>query len=126
MPNSYFSNYAGNRALHAVFGPGLYLALHEDEPTPTGLLSTEVGGAGYQREPIAFASPSGQAIVSVNSQTFAALPKTLVKWLAVWDSPGHGNMVMAMQLSPAITVPESGQVLVAPGDVSYQLITVLN
>lgn len=121
------SNYGGNAALSLLLrAAGLYLAAHTANPTATGDPATEVAGGGYARQPIKFSAPSGKASANTNKAYFSGMPACVVWGLAVWDSPGAGNMIAALELlsgsAPAhITVDENGQLRVEVGDVAFAL-----
>lgn len=120
MGNSIWSNYAGNRALAYNLGQsGLYLAVHVSDPGVLGDLSTEVAGGGYLRQPITFSDPSGKACVNTIKAYFSGMPIATAEWLAVWDSPGAGNMIARHQLTPTIDVDEDGQLRVEAGDLAF-------
>jgi hypothetical protein len=118
------SNYAGNRALsYLLVQRGLYLACHTSAPdgTTAGDASSELGGGGYQRQPISFNSPSGKACVASNRQRFPGMPSCVLTHLAVWDAFTMGNMIVAVALLPHVSVPDSGLFVVSRGDLSVQL-----
>jgi hypothetical protein len=118
------SNYAGNRALsYLLVQRGLYLACHTSAPDGTtgGDASSELGGGGYQRQPISFNQPAGKACVSSSRQRFAGMPACVLTNLAVWDAPTMGNMIVAVALSPHVSVPDSGLFVVSRGDLAVQL-----
>lgn len=120
MGNSFWSNYAGNRALAYNLGQsGLYLAVHLTDPTDLGDLATEVAGGGYQRQPITFSTPAGKATANTIKAYFSGMPTADAEWLAVWDSPGAGNMIARHQLAPVIPVDEDGQLRVEIGDLAF-------
>lgn len=126
MPHvSYLSNYAGNAMLDFLLHNGGFLALHLEDPTPAGLLATEMAGDGYIRQVISFTAPSGKTAVSSNAQTFTGLPPADVPFLAVWDSISAGNMLFIIDLVAlgfaAVHVTDQGQVLLAPGDIALSV-----
>lgn len=124
MTDFVLSNYGANKALTDMLNGNRWLALHNG-PGPTvlgsGAADNELAGAGYVRQLIKFAVPSGRTRVSNNAQKFAGLAADTVTWLSVWDLIGDGNMIFAKKLTPAITVVESGFLLAAPGDVALSL-----
>lgn len=115
------SNWAANTALLSVLPPGCFLACHLSDPTPLGNTGSEVGGGGYQRQPIGFAAASNRTRVSNNAQTFPGMPACIVTHLGVWTAIGGGHMVFARKLPTPITVLVSGQFLAAKGDVALSL-----
>jgi hypothetical protein len=115
------SNWAANAALGLILPKGCYLAAHLSDPTPIGNGGSEVAGGGYERQPINFAPESNRARVSNNAQTFPGMPACLVTFLAVWTAIAGGHLVTAKQLASAISVLESGQLLVAAGDIAVGL-----
>lgn len=116
---SVLSNYLGNKVLADNLTNGVcYLALHTADPTVTGLTSTEVAGGSYLRQLITFSAVSSKTTLSTNSQTFTGMPAAIVTYLAVWNDPTSGNMLVSFALSPSITVPVSGNFLAARGDIA--------
>lgn len=115
------SNYFGNLVLQTYLTNGVvYLALHNADPTPVGLLQTEIAGALRQR--IIFGNASGKAVVSKNAQTFPALPACQVTHLGLWTAIAGGNLLAPIPLpTPGITVAANGQFLAAAGDVALAL-----
>lgn len=115
-------NYGANLALNTLFRPTttLYLGLHI--AAPDGPLPNELAGGGYLRDNIAFGPPSGRAVVSVNSQTFAGLVADVVRYLGIWDSISQGNLLARINLAAVgglITVTD-GKVQLAPGDIAIK------
>lgn len=123
MPTtSVLSNWAGNQALVLLLQrKGLYLAVHETDPGVTGDLATEVAGGGYIRQPILFSMPGSKTCASTNAQTFPGMPACVARYLAVWTAISGGQLIFPILLTPSITVPESGQLLAAAGDVALTL-----
>lgn len=115
------SNWAANAALQLILPVGCVLACHLSDPTPLGNTGSEVAGNAYQRQPIAFADASNRTRVSSTAQLFPGMPACIVAWLAVWTSVGGGHLVFARQLEVPIPVLESGQFLVAAGDIAISL-----
>jgi hypothetical protein len=116
---SVLSNYLGNKVLYNNLTNGIcWLALHTDDPTVTGDLSTEVAGAGYIRQRITFSSASSKTVGSTNKQTFANMPAATILYMAVWDSQVTGNMLASIILGTPLVVVASGQVLCAAGDIA--------
>lgn len=115
------SNWAANAALQLILPPGCHLAAHLSDPTPLGNTGSEVAGGAYQRQPISFADASNRTRVSIVAQLFPGMPACIVAWLAVWTSVGGGHLVFAKLLEEPITVLESGQLLVAAGDIALSL-----
>jgi hypothetical protein len=117
MSSSYLSTWAANSSLDFLLASA-FLSCHIDDPTPAGLGSTEILGGGYQRQPITFSGAANRAAVSNNPQVFTGMPECTVFWLGVWNGLAGGRMVSAVQVSPAIPVPASGQFVVAAGDIA--------
>lgn len=116
------SNWAANASLQLILPPGCYLAAHLSDPSPLGNTGSEVAGGAYVRQPISFADASNRTRVSINAQTFPGMPACIVVYLAVWTAISGGHMVFVKKLAdPGITVLESGQLLVAAGDVALSL-----
>lgn len=118
---SVLSNYAGNAALALLLDGVTWVALHESDPTVTGLLATEVAGGGYGRKQIRFAAASGKTRVSSTSQRFAGMPACVVAYIVGWDDPSAGHMIWTKELADPITVLVSGQLLIPKGDIAVSL-----
>jgi hypothetical protein len=119
---SVLSNYAGNQALAGLLNrKGLYLACHDTDPTVLGLLASEVAGGGYIRQRIIMSVPGTKTCASTNAQTFPGMPACVVTYLAIWTAISAGDMIVAILLPTALTVPASGQVLAAAGDIAVTL-----
>lgn len=112
------SNWAANAALDVVLPKNAFLGLHQSDPTPAANTGSEVGGGGYERQPIKFADAGNRVKVSISAQTFPGMPACTVKYLAVWTAVGGGHMTFAKELDDPIEVEESGQFLVAAGDIA--------
>lgn len=117
MSTSYLSTYASNLALDYLLDLA-YLAAHFDDPTPSGLGSTEILGGGYMRQPCSFAPGANRARVTNNSQVFTGMPESTVSWLGVWDRGVGGHLLSAYKLDTPIPVTASGQLIVAAGDIA--------
>lgn len=116
------SNYFGNQILQKYLTEGVvYLACHTSDPTPVGLLQSEVASSGYLRQRILFSPASGKAAVSKNAQTFPGMPACVVTHLGLWTAVAAGNLLLPIQLPAPITVALNGQLLVTAGDVAVQL-----
>lgn len=119
------SNWAGDRMLAHVLGDPLWLALHESDPGPTGIVATELAGGGYGRRRISFpASPSGKAVASTTRQRFTGLTTgQVVNYLAVWDAATGGNMIFVIDVSAGggISVTDTGEFICEAGDVALQI-----
>jgi len=112
------SNWAANAALGVILPKNAFLALHQSDPTPAANTGSEVGGGGYERQPIGFADSGNRSRVSISAQVFPGMPACVVTHLAVWTAIGGGHMTFAKQLATPISVLESGQFLVAAGDIA--------
>lgn len=110
-------SWAANLAATAVLDrSGLYLALHNAQPTLGP--SSEMAGGGYVRQPISFTIGSRGGVNS-NLQTFSSLPAGTVNFLAVWSAISSGFLVFAVDISDdPLIVPSGGVVKVPPGDLS--------
>lgn len=120
------SNYLGNAFLNAYLASkSTYLALHTDDPTVTGDASTELAGDGYLRQPLVWTAPGSKTTANSNKLTFVQLPAASIPFLAIWDQQADGHMLFSIDLVASglavLHVLASGQVLVAPGDVSVIL-----
>lgn len=117
--SSILSNYLGNALLTQYFyGKATYLALHTSDPTVAGLLATEVAGGDYAREATLWTPPSSKTIGLASPVSYEDLPACVITYFAVWNHPTAGNMLAAKLLSPALTMPDSGQLIVPAGDVA--------
>lgn len=122
MTTLLISNYAGNAAWdYLLHQSGLYLALHEANPTALGDPATEFAGGGYIRQLITFGAISGKACASNNSQIFPGLVPGTITWLAVWLGLSGGEMIVAQPLGTPLDTTESGQFLSEVGDFAVQL-----
>lgn len=122
ITTGYFSNAAGNQALALILlQSGLYLAAHLSEPGAIGDGATEAAGGDYERQPVTFSAPNGKACANNKICIFTGMDESDVTWLAVWNAISGGTMQAALELSPAITVPQSGQLRVEVGDAAWQL-----
>jgi hypothetical protein len=115
------SNWAANAALQEILPPGCHLAAFLSDPSPLGNIGAEVAGGGYQRQPIGFGPAANRTRVSTNAQIFPGMPACLVRYLAVMTALAGGHMVFAKRLATPISVLESGQLLVAAGDIAIGL-----
>ena len=115
------SNYAGNAALNLLLHGTTYLAIHLSDPGPTGLLASELAGAGYIRQVMTYSSPSNKTAVSTRAFIFPALPACTALYLAGWTGLAGGDIIWAKLLSPAIVITESGQLRGARGDIAVSL-----
>lgn len=121
MP-SVMSNAAANAALLALLKGIKYLAAFTADPTVNPVLANEVAGAGYQRQQIVFTPPGNRSCASMKKgQTFAGMPACTVTHLAVFGSASGDDMIFSVQLATPIAVPESGQLIVAVGDIAVSL-----
>lgn len=121
MSDDVLSNWAANAALQVILPPGCFLACHLSDPSPLGNTGSEVAGGGYVRQPISFADATNRTRVSTNALIFPGMPACLLTHLGVWTAVGGGHMTFARKLVPAIAVLESGQLLVAVGDIALTL-----
>lgn len=118
---SVLGNYLGNKILYDYFtSQTLWLAIHQADPTAVGDLSTEFGGGGYRRQSIRFGPPSNRTVVSINAQTYTSLLPGVALYLAVWTEQVRGHLHCTMQVA-AVSIPESGQYLVSPGDIAIAI-----
>lgn len=115
------SNWAANTALQVILPSGCFLACHLSDPTALGVIGSEVGGGGYLRQLIKFGPASNRTRVSTNAQRFPGMPAVTVTHLGVWTAIGGGHFVFGKILPSPIVVYESGQMLVAAGDVALSL-----
>jgi hypothetical protein len=115
------SNWAANAALQLILPTGCYLGCHLTDPTPMGNTGSEAAGGGYIRQLIGFADAANRTRVSINAQLFPGMPACTVTWLAVHTAISGGNIVFAKQLATPVPVLESGQFLVAAGDIALSL-----
>ena len=87
---------------------GLYLALHQADPTVLGDLDTEAAGGGYIRQPISLSIPGSKTVASTNGQLFSGLPELSVTDLAVWTDVSAGDLVVVKHLPTPVSVPLDG------------------
>ena len=124
MPTSVLSNYLGNAILAEYLqAKPNWLALHIDDPTVTGDLSTEVAGGGYARQAStgAWSAPGSKTVATARALTWVGMPACTVAYIAVWDALTGGHLWVTIALAPPITVPASGHFLCASGDVAVSL-----
>lgn len=120
--SSLLSNWLGNAALNTYFiNRKTWLALHTTDPGVGGTLSTEVVGGGYARQRALWSTPASKTIATVNTQIFHDLPTITVRWLAVWNDSGGGDMLYRFKLPDAVSVPANGQFLASAGDIALSI-----
>ena len=102
------SNAWANVALNYVF-------LHFADPTATGELSTEVFGGGYEREAVTFSPASGRMISNSNTVVFE-VPNVTITHISVYTSHSTAGMIAYGALATPVTVTNSDQYIVGPGD----------
>lgn len=120
MPDSIWSNWAGNRALAHNFGAHKWLALHQSNPFD-GDTASEVAGGDYHRRLIDWSVPSGRKLANISTPVFSAMPACTVRWLAVWTMPSGGDMIAKQLLPEPLVVVEDGKVVMARHDIAWEL-----
>lgn len=122
MPTPYWGNFGGDQVLYLMLtSKGLYVAAHQADPTPAGLLSTELAGDGYVRDVIRFTNPSGKAVVNAVGFGWHALAASLISHFAIWTAISAGSLIYVHPLTHPIRIPDSGHASVAKGDWAIQL-----
>jgi len=123
-------NWFANAALSDYFvNKPVWLALHLTDPGATGDASTEFGGGNYARQRIYFGNPAtggaaNKAILNNSSVTFSNLLAATITYFGFWNSVSATNtgFLCSYQLSPALAVTASSQVLVGPNDIAIVLV----
>lgn len=121
MPGTYWANFAGDRILDYILKGPIWVAAHLADPTPLGLLPTELSGGGYKRDSIEFSKAAAKSVVNSVDFSFNALPAAKITYLALWGAISAGDMYLAYQLPNTLVVPASGFVSVAKGNWAIQL-----
>lgn len=113
-----FGNAWANNTLNYVFRdaqPNYWLSLHSTDPTATGELSTELFGGGYAREQVTFGTASGRMISNNNTIVFE-VPNATIRYIGVYVNHDAGGMIAYGALAAPITVSNSDQYIVVPGE----------
>ena len=125
---SVLSNYLGNLVLATYFtGSKQYLALHVDDPTPTGDTATELRGGAYRRCKLTWGAAANRSVVNTSSPLFTGLPAATVTYLGLWDAAVAGHLLASFEIlnsngnpSPFL-IPVNGAVSLIPGDLAFSL-----
>lgn len=117
--SSVLSNYLGNLILQEyLVGRPNWITLHNDDPTTAGDPATELL---VIRQRALWSAPGSKTVANTNAMTFVQLPADLVTYMAIWDAVSGGHMLAAILLGTPIATPDSGHLLVAPGDLAITL-----
>ena len=93
------------------------------DPTPVAsfALTTELAGGSYARQRLIMGAPSAKQIANTGSATFSNLVLATVNYFGFWTALAGGEILATYQLSPALAVTASSQVLVAAADITLAL-----
>ena len=112
------SNFAANKALDHLFQGGVnyWLALHEEDPGPSGM-GAEVSGGGYSRASVQFTTTASSRTKAVIADAyFEDMPGTTVTHVAIWDSQTAGHILASTALDTSMAVLEGYRLNFACGD----------
>lgn len=104
---------------------GVYLGMLMSSPGDTGEEGYEVNYSGYNRQKITFSLPyevdGGLAIENVDQINFAESPIDvgMVTHVAVWDSPGGGNVLLYGELDTSLNVLKGVTPIFRAGSVKW-------
>jgi hypothetical protein len=125
---SSFSDYLENELLDAAFNNGsfaggatLYMALYTAAPTDAGG-GTEVSGAGYARQTIAFGAASGGAIANTGAVEWTASGGNYgtVVAIGIFDALTGGNLLAWDEIT-SVVINDTDTLTFAIGDVDITL-----
>lgn len=115
-------SYIGNDALDYILNSGtVWVALHTSNPGVTGLLSTEVVGASYERLECEFSVPSSKTSANDTKLIWDNMPSCTVTYVAAWDAEFGGHIIAFGPMSTPESLTLGDQFVIPAGEFAISI-----